>query len=115
MDKQKEDQAEMRKKLYRDACELENYIGIEFTVGNSMDTKKKEIKELTRQCKEEDRKIIDLEKQIAIEEKKAEERANDPTLLQNEETPYNIDLIVQLEEELKALYLEKSKLERRKK
>lgn len=101
---------EMRRKLLNDASELESMITLEFTVGNSMDSKKKEIKDLTRQCKEEDRQIIDLEKQIALEEKKAEARANNENLLQDENTGPDNDLIVQLENELKDLYAQKAKL-----
>lgn len=101
---------EMRRKLLNDASELESMITLEFTVGNSMDSKKKEIKDLTRQCKEEDRQIIDLEKQIALEEKKAEARASNENLLQDENTGPDNDLIVQLENELKDLYAQKAKL-----
>lgn len=105
-----DDLEEMRKKLLNDANKLESMITLEFTIGNTMDSKKKEIKNLTRQCKEEDRQIIDLEKQIALEEKKAEARANNENLLQDENTGPDNDLIVQLENELKDLYAQKAKL-----
>lgn len=101
---------EMQKKLLADANKLLEYITIEITVGSQMDTTKKQIKDLTKICKDEDRMIQDLEKQIQEEIKTADDLDSKPESITEQVDNKNIDYIVELEEELKSLYEEKARL-----
>ena len=100
---------EMQKNLLADANKLLEYITIEMTVGSQMDTTRKQIRDLTKICKDEDRMIQDLEKQIQ------EEILTEKTLIETKSVTEiadnrNIDYIVELENELKSLYEEKVRL-----
>ena len=100
---------EMQKNLLADANKLLEYITIEMTVGSQMDTTRKQIRDLTKICKDEDRMIQDLEKQIQ------EEILTEKTLVETKSVTEiadnrNIDYIVELENELKSLYEEKVRL-----
>ncbi|OHT08141.1 hypothetical protein TRFO_23416 [Tritrichomonas foetus] len=99
----------MQKKLLHDANQLLEYISIEMTVGSQMDATKKQIKDLTKMCKDEDRMIMDLEDQIHEEERIADQldQTGNP---QDDVDTKNTDYIVQLEEKLQELYEEKNRL-----
>lgn len=100
---------EMQKILLSDANKLLEYITIEMTVGSQMDTTRKQIKDLTKICKDEDRMIQDLEKQIQEEINLSNELDQTETITEQVDNR-NIDYIVQLENELKELYEEKVRL-----
>ena len=100
----------MQKKLLHDANQLLEYITIEMTVGSQMDSTRKQIKDLAKKNKDEDRMIIDLEEQIHEEERIAENLEKTETIPIETVDNKHIDYIVQLEEKLEALYEEKNRL-----
>ena len=125
-----EDPTEKKKnlkvQLRREAQELLNYVTIEMTVGSQMDSTRKKIKELTEQCKQEQRMILDLEKLIKDEspdnkpenqDPNEEEEALTPEQLkdrQRQDEAHDIEYISQREIELRELYAELARLKRQK-
>ena len=124
-----EDPAEKKKdlkaQLRRDAQELLNYVTIEMTVGSQMDSTRKKIKELTEQCKQEQRMILDLEKLIKdespenkpeLQEPHGEEEMTPEQVKdrQREAEAHDIEYISQRELELRELYAELARLKRQK-
>ncbi|OHT14969.1 hypothetical protein TRFO_14633 [Tritrichomonas foetus] len=105
-----EEREALRKKLIQDAKDLLDYVVIEMTVGSQIESTKKQIKELTKLCRDENRTIVDLEKQIHEEELKAEMMDQEGFVDDDMNDDKNIDTIVELERQLKALYAEKAEL-----
>ena len=105
-----EERETIRQKLIQDANDLLDYVNIELTVGSQIESTKRRIKELSKQCREESRMIYDLEKQIEEEQRLSQELEDGTYQIENEQEDKETDLILQLEEELRSLYAEKSAL-----
>lgn len=100
----------IRRKLTQDATDLLDYVTIEMTVGSQMESTKKNIREMAKRCREESRMINDLERQIEEESLKKDKIENGEEFDSDDRDSKEIDVILELEKELKLLYEEKAAL-----
>ena len=100
----------IRRKLTQDATDLLDYVTIEMTVGSQMESTKKNIREMAKRCREESRMINDLERQIEEESLKKDKIENGEEFDSDDRDSKEIDIILELEKELKSLYEEKAAL-----
>ena len=100
----------IRRKLIQDATDLLDYVTIEMTVGSQMESTKKNIRELSKRCREESRMINDLERQIEAESSKKDKIESGDDIDPNDQENKEIEVIMELERELKSLYEERAAL-----
>ena len=105
-----EERDRIRRKLTQDATDLLDYVTIEMTVGSQMESTKKNIRDVSKRCREESRMIADLERQITEEASKLEKIENGEDVYSDDDDVSEKDVILELERQLKSLYEEKAAL-----
>lgn len=105
-----EERDRIRRKLTQDATDLLDYVTIEMTVGSQIESTKKNIRDISKRCREESRMIADLERQITEEASKLEKIENGEDMYSDDDDVSEKDVILELERQLKSLYEEKAAL-----
>lgn len=105
-----EERDRIRRKLTQDATDLLDYVTIEMTVGSQMESTKKNIRDISKRCREESRMIADLERQITEEASKLEKIEKGEDVYSDDDDVSEKDVILELERQLKSLYEEKAAL-----
>jgi hypothetical protein len=105
------DTKDLRKQVIGNANELLELITIEMTVRSQMRSNKQEVKALANYCKQQSRKIEDLQQKIEQENKKVQEMGQvGDSQVAPEPLRKNPDVITQLEAQLQGLYEERATL-----